>query len=260
MCELFGVSAAKRLQVNDMLKEFYSHSVCHPHGWGLAIFHENSASIEKEPVEAAGSAYLKERLRHKITVRAMIAHIRLATVGTLEYENSHPFVMRDNFGRTWTLAHNGTIFDYPKLNDYIYEQEGRTDSERILYHIVEQMNEAQEEAGRALDAKERFQVLDAIVCDMAEHNKLNLLIYDGELMYAHTNYANSLYVCQMDGAAVFATVPLEAIGVHRFKPLPFTTLCAYQRGRRVFCGTTHNKEYKDNEEDMKYLFMDFSCL
>jgi len=94
-----------------MLKEFYSHSVCHPHGSGIGHrFMKNSASIEKEPVEAAGSAYLKERLRHKITVRAMIAHIRLATVGTLEYENSHPFVMRDNFGRTWTLAHNGTTF------------------------------------------------------------------------------------------------------------------------------------------------------
>lgn len=257
MCELFGVSSERKVQVNSLLKEFFSHSQKHPHGWGLAVFYENSVSLEKEPVQALASSYLKERLHHKIEVREMIAHIRLATRGTLEYENSHPFVKRDHSGRTWTLAHNGTIFDYAPLDPYLYEQEGKTDSERILYYLVDRMNEKQEELGRALEKRERFALIDSLVCDMAKGNKINLLIYDGELMYIHCNYANTLYIRQADGTAMFATVPLDR---NVWKPAPFTTLCAYEKGRRVFRGTDHGNEYIDNETDTKFLFMDYSNL
>ena len=47
MCELFGVSSGRRIEVNDLLKEFFSHSVRHPNGWGMAMFYENSVSLEK---------------------------------------------------------------------------------------------------------------------------------------------------------------------------------------------------------------------
>lgn len=257
MCELFGVSAKGKIQVNSLLKEFFSHSVRHPHGWGLAVFYENAVSLEKEPVQASESAYLKERLRHKIEVRTMIAHIRMATKGTPEYENCHPFVKRDNFDRTWTLAHNGTIFQYPVLDPYVYTQEGRTDSERIFCYFIDKINERQEELGRPLDQAERFELLDGLICEMSKGNKLNLLIYDGELMYVHCNYADTLYVCQIGEAALFATVPLDH---NRWKPLPFTTLCAYEKGRKKFEGTNHGNEYKDNEENTRLLFLDFSEL
>lgn len=56
----------------------------------------------------------------------MIAHIRLATRGTMDYENTHPFVMRDNSDRTWTLAHNGTIFECEALNPFVSSQQGQT--------------------------------------------------------------------------------------------------------------------------------------
>ena len=46
-------------------------------------------------------------------------HIRLATVGSRDYENCHPFVREDNYGRHWTLIHNGTMFDCPQLSRYI---------------------------------------------------------------------------------------------------------------------------------------------
>lgn len=257
MCELFGISSRDKVQVNDLLKEFYSHSVRHPNGWGLAVFYNGSASLEKEPVPAYKSAYLRERLRHALKVRNAIGHIRLATVGTMEFENSHPFVQRDRSGRTWTLAHNGTIFDSPALNEYIYTQEGSTDSERILCHIVRRVNDRQAELGRALDAGERFALLDQVVCELAPHNKINLLLYDGELMYVHTNYKDTLYVQQRPDTALFATVPL---GRGEWKPLVFTTLCAYRDGREVYRGTDHGCEYKDNQKDMEFLFADFAAL
>lgn len=257
MCELFGVSSRERIPVNGLLKEFYSHSTEHPNGWGLALFHENGVNVEREPLPAYRSVYLRERLRRPLEVRSMIAHIRLATIGTVDFENCHPFVRRDGLGRAWTLAHNGTIFDCPVLHPYVHTQEGSTDSERVLCHIVAQIDAAQADAGRALNAGERFALLDRLVCEIAPHNKLNLLICDGELLYAHTNYANSLYVRQKGDTALFATMPLDR---GDWRPMEFTTLCAYQDGRRRFRGVCHGWEYIDNPDDMKYIFLDSSTL
>ena len=167
MCKLLGVSSEKRIRVNELLQEFYSHSDKHPNGWGLATFYHGSASIEKEPTQALKSAYLKERLSHKMEVSTLLAHIRLATVGSVEYGNSHPFVKRDATGRAWTMVHNGTIFDYPALSPYQYQQEGTTDSERILLYLVDQLDQKQAEKGRPLKAAERFELLDLLIADMA---------------------------------------------------------------------------------------------
>ena len=257
MWELFGVSSRKRLTVNDLLKEFFSHSVKHANGWGMAIFYENSVSLEKEPMQAIKSTYLKERLQRKIAVKNMIAHIRLATRGVMEYVNCHPFVLRDNYDRCWTLAHNGTIFDYPRHNPYLHQQEGGTDSERILYFLVDQINLRQLELGRVLTREERFALLDELNGDMSRGNKLNLLIYDGELLYVHTNYANSLYFSQREDALLFATTPLDKGSWNRH---PFTTLCAYQNGSKLFQGTNHGNEYHDNDKDMHMLFADYAVL
>lgn len=257
MCELFGVSSFDRVPVNELLREFFSHSIDHPNGWGMAVFHDNGVSLEKEPLPAYKSLYLKERLRHALAVRNMVGHIRKATVGELKFENCHPFVQRDSFGRAWTLAHNGTMFNCPALFPYVHTQEGGTDSERILCHIIAQINAAQAAAGRALDTGERFGLVDRVICEIAPRNKLNLLIWDGELLYAHTNYSNSLYVRQTPGTAVFATVPLD---FGDWKLLPFTTLCAWQDGRERYRGTCHGCEYHDDPEDMKFIFTDFAAL
>ena len=252
MCKVFGVSSAKRVRVNELLQEFYSHSNKHPHGWGLATFYHGSASIEKEPIQATKSIYLKERLSHKMEVPTLLAHIRLATVGNLEYGNSHPFVRRDITGRAWTMVHNGTIFDYPPLDVYREQQEGTTDSERILLYLVDQLNQKQKELGRGLETGERFELLEELIADLARGNKLNLLIYDGEWMYVHTNYANSMYVCEDGTTAMFCTAPMKQGG--EWLPMPFTTLCAYQEGRRIRQGKSHGNEYIPSEENKKYLY------
>ena len=161
MCEMLGISAKRRIRANDILREFYSHADRHPHGWGLATFNDAGApDIEKEAVKATESEYLKKRLAEPIEESVLLAHIRLATVGHLEYRNSHPFAAADNCGRIWTLEHNGTIFNGAELNRYMGLQFGSTDSERILLHLVDIVNERQIRHGRALDWKERFAALD----------------------------------------------------------------------------------------------------
>lgn len=257
MCELFGFSSKTGFTINEYLKEFYSHSEGHPHGWGLVRLEENEAFIEKEPVKASESIYLKERLTAPIESRNVFAHIRYATVGNVDYRNCHPYTRKDSKGRRWTMVHNGTIFDYEQLDPYFKLQEGDTDSERILMYLVDEINAKMQELGRKIKARECFSLLDGIISDMAKGNKLNLMLYDGEYMYIHTNYKGSLHYLEKDDGVLFSTQPLSE---EAWKPVPFTTLLAYRDGELVFTGTDHGNEYIENEENLKLIYQVFSNL
>lgn len=93
MCELFGFSSEKGFAINEYLNEFFSHSVKHPHGWGLVCLDGNQAVIEKEPLQASESEFLQEYLKKTIENRNVFAHIRYATVGNVDYRNCHPYAV-----------------------------------------------------------------------------------------------------------------------------------------------------------------------
>lgn len=246
MCELLGVSSARKVECNELLNAFYAHAVDHPDGWGLARFYGNSVSLEKEPVSAVESVYLKNRLTDEIWEDVLIAHIRKASVGSLSYRNSHPFARRDDSGRLWTLAHNGTIFESPELEPYALAQQGSTDSERILYGLVDRINEALRTSGGALDASARFSVLEDMLRRITPKNKVNLLIYDGDLFYIHMNHADSLYFRQEEDTLTVSTRPLLS---GDWQPVPMNTLLAYRAGKRVFTGTPHGNVFVKLQED-----------
>ena len=137
-------------RVNEELKEFYSHSDKHPNGWGLALLEPDMTNWEKEPLCANESRYLRERLSEPIMARSVMAHIRYATIGNVEWRNCHPFCGRDRSGRQWVFQHNGTIFDYPPLHPYVNVQQGDTDSERILLYFLDRIDRKMEESGHVL--------------------------------------------------------------------------------------------------------------
>ncbi len=258
MCELFGFSSRKKRRRNDLLREFYSHAQAHPHGWGLARFPDGGApSVEKEPVCATCSASLRRLLADPVEERSLIAHIRLATVGHIEYKNCHPFTSMDNCGRIWTLAHNGTIFSSTALNDYMGIQYGDTDSERVLLHLVDRINVAQNRRRHALDEAERFDLLSAAIAELAKGNKLNLLMCDGEVMYAHCNFRDTLHVWRDVDAVTFSTRPLST---GTWEPVPFTSLVAVKDGEIVRTSPPHGNEYIYNPEDYRLVYMNFARL
>ena len=258
MCELLAVSSKQTVTVNDYIREVVSHSTVHPHGWGMAIFYGSGVSLEKEPVPAYKSGYLKERLQHQIQVKNMMVHIRLATHGTTEYENCHPFVRRDHTDRAWTLMHNGTIFECSALEVYRQVQEGQTDSERILCHIVHEINLKTAQKGCELNARERFAVVDHVILEITpNNNKVNLILYDGEQFYVHTNMRNTLYMKRMGQTLFFATVPLDQSG---WNPVPFMQLLAFRDGEQLYCGTKHQNEYFYDDEAMKMVFLEYAML
>lgn len=252
MCELFAASLRRPYAINGYLKCFYSHSVDHPHGWGLACIDKDNVIIEKEPLRADKSCYLKERLSVPVSAPIVFAHIRYATIGHVKYENCHPYTGKDKYGRTWTLIHNGTIFDHPPLSCYRNEQSGDTDSERVLLHIIDSINK-----NHAQTPEKRIETIEQTIEKMSPGNKLNLILFDGEHMYVHTNYKNSLYCTNNDEGIFISTTPLDNSG---WVNVPFTRVLVYKDSELIFTGKNHGNEYVDNIEDTKYLYQIFSDL
>lgn len=257
MCELFGISAQNEFTANDYLKAFYSHSDFHSHGWGLACIDRGGTTVEKESIKAINSNYLRERLSQPITEKLLLAHIRYATIGNVEYANSHPFTGKDSSGRQWTLIHNGTIFEYDPLNRYVKVQKGDTDSERILLYLIDRINDAQKKKGSRLHFEERFALIDEIICKMSQGNKLNLLFSDGKYLYAHTNCKKTMRILSKDGVTMIATTSLDD---EDWQPVPFARLLAFNRGKLIKEGSFHNHEYIHSEEEMKLLYQIFANL
>ena len=245
MCELFGISSRKKVLCNELLKKFYANSVNHPDGWGLAAFYQNSVSVEKEPLSASMSLYLENRLTDEIEEDVLLAHIRKASVGSLVYKNSHPFAVRDHSDRMWTLIHNGTVFESELLDVYKKKQKGQCDSERVLLYFVDCINQKQEEAGRLVDAGERFAVIDQALHRIVPKNKLNLLLYDGELLYVHMNHPDSLHSSHCDGGFVFSTQPLDD---GHWDCVPINTLLAFRQGELVCTGIPHDFTFLKEED------------
>ena len=246
MCQLFGVSAAHPVEVNDFLLELFIHSQIHAHGWGMAVFYGSGVNIEKEPVPAWQSNYLKSRLSDPVEVRAMIAHIRRASVGKLAYENCHPFTAKDESGRSWTLAHNGTVFHTDLIDPFHKEQRGTTDSEGILRLLIHRMNQRLQVQDGPLSARERFALAQQAILDLAEGNKLNLLFYDGELLYVHTNQTDHLVYRRQGDAILFATVPLDG---GTWESVPANQLLAYQDGQLYRRGTPHHYLFQETDAE-----------
>ena len=246
MCELFGFCSSENYDLSNWLKEFYSHSANHPHGWGLATFHGNFVSIEREPICADNSNYLNSRLSVPVNASLLMAHIRKASVGAMEFLNCHPFVKEDASGRCWTQIHNGTIFQSKILDEYAQSQQGSTDSERILLYIVNNIDLLEKKLGRKATDKERFDSVESSIADVAPGNKVNLIIYDGEQLYVHANMTSSLHYLKLSDAVAFSTLPLSD---ESWQEMPLSTLMAFRDGKEIFRGEDKHHVYVEPKED-----------
>ena len=254
VCELFGVSADRKIRVNDYLKTFFKHSVEHHNGWGMALLDDGLISVEKEPVRAVDSAYLKNRLTGNIETARCMAHIRKATVGDVSFANTHPFVRSDSTGKRWVLVHNGTIFESNVLNAYIHEQEGSTDSERVLFFVVDWMNRL---ILNGFDDARKLNFINEIVLRLSQGNKLNLLLYDGDYMYVHMNEPGTMYRLVKPGSVIISTHPLDDSS---WEPVPLDQLIVYRDGKLVYEADPHNHTYVHDEEKMRYQYLDQAQL
>lgn len=257
MCELLGVTANTKIKMNELFKTFFSHSTEHRNGWGLVLLDDDKFSIDKEPEKAIDSLYLKNKLKDPIETARCIAHIRKATIGEVNVHNTHPFWKNDDSGRRWVLAHNGTIFESEALTPYQYIQEGTTDSERILLYIVDEINKLYQKKHDLLNEKERIGIVEQSIKTIVPGNKLNLLIFDGDLLYVHKNEAGTLYKRKLKEGLIFSTQPLDENEWHES---PQNQLMVYKNGDLIYTGQKHDSTYIHNEERMKLLYFTYSGL
>ena len=250
MCEIFGLSAARPMLINGWLMELRSHSEMIQSGWGLAVMEEGFFNIEKEAIKALDSSYLKRRLQSPVITKACIAHLRHAKPESMQHFNCHPFSKCTKLGRQYTLAHNGAIFSYDALKPYESMQKGTTDSEQILLYLVDQIDRLEKSAGRELNPEERFSFIDGMVCSMSKENRLNIVIHDGELLYAHSNRKNDLFYRNCKDYTVICTKPVDK---WIWYPVPFTTLLAFKNGRIIYSGTEHKQEFIQTDEHLRIL-------
>lgn len=246
MCEIFCFNSNKATQVNECLKCFYEHCEEHPHGWGLANMDSKSIEINKEPIKAKCSENLKNILSNPVIGKNIFAHIRLATMGELITPNCHPFSQVDDNNRSWILIHNGTIFDYPPLDNYKSQEKGDTDSERILLYIIDKINE-----NNTIASKERFDLLSEIIQDMSLNNKLNLMICDGEHVYIHSNLDGSLYYLRTQEGLLFTTTPIS--DNENWAKVPINRLFCLKDGEILYKSKRHENEYIETPEQLEYI-------
>ena len=243
MCEIFCFNSNTPKQVNECLQCFYNHSE------ELANMQSNEFVIDKEPVKATCSQHLKNILSNPVVGKNVFAHIRLATVGEIISPNCHPFTQVDDNNRSWMLIHNGTIFDYPPLDNYIDQESGDTDSERILLYIIDRINDFEKAKGGLSTIKERFNILTELVSDLSKNNKLNLMIYDGDLTYIHSNMRDSLYYLKNEEGFLVASTPLT--DDENWKPVELNKLFGLIDGNIIFESSEHENEFILTEEHEK---------
>lgn len=241
MCEIFCFNSDKPKEVNQCLECFYKHSDEHPHGWGLATMQSDEFIIDKEPVKASCSQHLKDILSNPVVGKNVFAHIRLATMGEIVSPNCHPFIEADDNNRSWMLIHNGTIFDYPELDKYKEKEKGNTDSERILLYIIDKVNELEKAKNAPLTIKERFNLLTEIISDLSYNNKLNIMIYDGDLTYIHSNMRDSLHYRKNDDGFMVASTPLD--DDENWQTVELNKLFGLIDGNIIFESEPHDNEF-----------------
>lgn len=115
MCRLYGslsrVPAASAHELIEAPNALRVQSAEHADGWGIGWWAaERSAPSFARGIEAAKDAPEFSRVAGIVQARALIAHVRKASVGGIRLDNSHPFT----YGR-WLFAHNGTITRFAQV-------------------------------------------------------------------------------------------------------------------------------------------------
>lgn len=149
MCRLYAFRSNTRRKVecelmrsqNSLLEQSRrdERGASNPHGWGLGTYEESEPRVVRQPEAAfASEVYRWESAR--IHTCNVLAHVRRATVGGVQVENTHPFA----YGR-WLLAHNGNLGAFGLIRARLLKAmtpqhqrsvRGDTDSEHVFHFLL----------------------------------------------------------------------------------------------------------------------------
>ena len=202
MCQLLGLSCNQEIQPGPYLRTLLSRSPLHPDGWGLACYLSNcnGATIFKEPIKGADSHLANFLCNYsELKSKIFIGHIRKATKGSVDIDNTHPF-NRIYSGRNFSFAHNGTLSKRKRLTRLAYQPLGTTDSERAFCFLLSQMRRHEIKPVRA-DGVEmydvmQFQCIYEILLDIntIAAGSFNCMFSDGKYLFCYRDHEEARYL------------------------------------------------------------------
>jgi predicted glutamine amidotransferase len=205
MCQLLGMNANTPTDVMFSFTGLATRADEHKDGFGIAFFEDRGLRhfIDREGARASPVAEMVKRYPIKSDV--VIAHIRKATIGGVALQNCHPFV-RELWGRYWVFAHNGDLKDYaPRLHGS-FKPVGDTDSERAFCWLMQELAKAHA-AVPGID--ELSATLRELLPQPARHGTLNLLLSNGQALWAYSAPRGEVKLYSVQRAAPFATTTLS---------------------------------------------------
>lgn len=185
MCQLLGMNCATPTDITFSFRGFSQRAGItsdHSDGFGVAFFEDKACRLFVDNQSAVESPIAELVRNYPIKSRNVIAHIRKATQGKINLENSHPF-SRELWGRQWIFAHNGDLKDFlPELSGR-FTPVGNTDSERAFCYLLDQLVKRFGYDEPKLD--QVFDLLAEISPSIAEHGTFNFCLSNGQALFTY---------------------------------------------------------------------------
>ncbi len=203
MCELLGLNFKLPASPSFSFRGFRHRSEGNPHGWGIARYEGNACQIFKEAVDAQESK-LAEFVRDYDLFRSKIfvGHVRDATRGNHNLENTHPF-KRVFRSQEVILAHNGTMEYLPlEKEDMSFLPVGETDSEHLFCALLTLMSADQIQFTD-------YPQIEGILQQFNKLGKMNLLFSEGDELFAYRDKEGHNGLCMTERISPFGVKSLK---------------------------------------------------
>ena len=185
MRQLLGMNCATPTDITFSFRGFSQRAGItsdHCDGFGIAFFEDKACRLFADNQSAVESPIAEFIRNYPIKSRNVIAHIRKATQGKINLENSHPF-SRELWGRQWIFAHNGDLHNFKPELVGRFTPVGNTDSELAFCYLLEQLVKRFGYVEPTLD--QVFDVLLEISPQIAEHGTFNFCLSNGQALFAY---------------------------------------------------------------------------
>jgi predicted glutamine amidotransferase len=162
-----------------------------PLGWGLAFYQGGEVLMRRRPIDERPELDIS-KLASDVRADLVVGHVRLATVGPLRTENTHPFRYRQ-----WVFAQTGTVTEFDQVRERLIASvpeflrggiRGDTDAEVVFHvflsflHDAGRLNDGQVEPELVREAiRSSLAVVDGMTAEMGSGAaKLNIAISNGD--------------------------------------------------------------------------------
>ncbi|OOF43398.1 class II glutamine amidotransferase [Rodentibacter rarus] len=184
MCQLLGMNCNTPTDIVFSFEGFRRRAGltdCHSDGFGIAFFEGRGVRIFRDNRPASHSPIADCVKQYNIKSLNVIAHIRKATQGEVNIENTHPFI-REIWGENWVFAHNGNLKDLPDMSESFCQPIGSTDSETAFCYMAEYLKNR---FRKKPTETQIFEAIQDVTKELVAHGTFNFILSNGKWMIAH---------------------------------------------------------------------------